>query len=56
MADEILREDRSRKIVDAIDSWVDERMDTVAPKSPLGTALTYAQNQRKALSEFLSDA
>jgi len=51
----ILRDERSRDIVDAIDAWVDARIDTAPPKSPLGVALTYAKNQRQALSEFLTD-
>jgi transposase len=54
-AHEILRDERSRTIVEAIEKWVDGRIDTVAPKSPLGVALTYAKNQRQALREFLED-
>jgi transposase len=54
-AHEILRNERSRQIVDAIDAWVDARIDTTLPKSPLGVALTYAQNQRKTLRQFLED-
>ena len=54
-AHEILRDERSRSIVKAINAWVDGRIDSTPPKSPLGVALTYAKNQRKALSEFLGD-
>ncbi len=54
-AHEVLREERSRIIVDAIDSWVDQRRDATPPKSPLGVALTYARNQRKALREFINN-
>ena len=51
----ILRDERSRVIVDAIEAWVDARIEATPPKSPLGTALTYASNQRSALRKFLSD-
>ncbi len=54
-AHEVLREERSQVIVDAIDGWVDERRDATPPKSALGVALTYARNQRKALREFLKN-
>ena len=51
----ILRNERSRVIVDAIEAWVDGRIEATPPKSPLGVALTYAKNQRSALRKFLSD-
>jgi len=51
----ILRDERSRLIVDAIEAWVDGRIEATPPKSPLGAALTYANNQRSALRKFLSD-
>jgi len=54
-AHEILRDERSRAIVEAINDWVDGRVGCTPPKSPLGAALTYAKNQRKALSEFLDN-
>jgi transposase len=54
-AHEVLRDERSRAIVEAINVWVDGRAENTPPKSPLGVALTYAKNQRKALSEFLRD-
>ncbi len=54
-AHEVLRDERSRAIVEAINAWVDGRVESTPPKSPLGVALTYAKNQRKALSEFLRD-
>lgn len=55
-AHEVLRDDRSRAIVDAIDTWVDTRIGSTPPKSALGAALTYAKNQRKALREFLENS
>ena len=54
-AHEVLRAERSRPIVDAIDAWVDHRIDGTPPKSLLGTALTYAKNQRQALRQCLAD-
>ncbi len=51
----LLRTERSTPIVDAIETWVDARTPVTPPKSPLGTALTYATNQRAALRVFLSD-
>jgi len=54
-AHEVLRDERSRTIVEGINKWVDGRIDSTPPKSPLGVALTYAKNQRKALSQFIGD-
>jgi len=54
-AHEVLREERSRIIVDAIDGWVDERRDATRPTSPLGVAMTYENNQRKSLREFIKN-
>ena len=51
----ILRDEHSRLIVTGIEAWVDARTDSTPPKSPLGTALTYARNQRRALRRFLGD-
>lgn len=51
----VLREERSRIIADAIDTWVDDRSEATPPKSALGVALTYARNQRKSLREFLKN-
>ena len=36
-------------------SWLDERSLEVLPESPIGKAVTYASNQRVALSRFLED-
>lgn len=54
-AHQLLRDERSRLIVDAIETWTDERIQSTLPKSPLGVALTYAKNQRRALRRFLDD-
>lgn len=51
-----LRDHESRKVLTLIDAWVGERKDRFPPKSQMGKALTYATNQRAALSRFLDDA
>ena len=50
-----IRDSISRELVDEIEAWVDERRGAVVPKSPLGKALEFAFNQRKALRQFLED-
>lgn len=55
-AHKLMREEQSAPIVDAIEAWVDTRKASTSPKSPLGVALTYADNQRAALRVFLTDA
>jgi transposase len=50
-----MRVELSVPVVDAIDTWVETHRDTVVPRSPLGTALEFAHNQRQALREFLTD-
>ena len=50
-----LRQDRSVKILDSFDQWVEEHFPGTLPKSPLGKAFTYYQNQREALRRFLAD-
>lgn len=54
-AHRMLRDERSRGILATIESWVDVHAATTPPKSPLGAAITYATNQRKALAVFLTD-
>jgi transposase len=54
-AHEIVRDERSRPIVEAINAWVMGHLENTLPKSPLGIALTYAKNQRTSLGQFLSD-
>lgn len=55
-AHQILREERSRLIVETIEQWTDAQTATTPPKSPLGVALAYARNQRRPLRRFLADA
>lgn len=51
----LLRKEQSTKVVDDIEAWVDRHDGTVAPKSPLGEAITFAINQRASLRVFLAD-
>jgi transposase len=50
-----LREQKSREVLDRFKSWLDDKSFSVLPKSPLGTAITYARNQWTALTAFLAD-
>ena len=52
----ILRDKRSRSIVGEIEEWITERKQVTPPKSPLGVAITYAENQKTALRQFLDNA
>lgn len=51
-----LRDERSRPAVDAIFEWVTDTRPKVLPKSPIGAALKYLENQRERLELFLTDA
>lgn len=50
-----LREKKSRPIVEEFFEWVDALQPRTLPQSLLGKALTYAQNQKQKLHEFLLD-
>ena len=49
-----LRQEESVKVIDGLFAWMDERLD-VLPRSPLGKALTYAQNNKTALYTYTTD-
>ena len=49
-----LRRERSAHVVEALRSWMADRFD-VLPKSPLGDAVSYTQNQWPTLTVFLDD-
>lgn len=49
-----LRSRDSVPVLDELYNWIDAQLD-VWPESPLGKALTYAQNQRAALHRFAAD-
>ena len=50
-----LREEESKKKLDEFYSWIDEISTKTLPQSLLGKAITYAQNQKEYLSNFLKD-
>src|SRR5262249_4850525 len=50
-----LRKERSRAAMSALRSWLDAMAVQHAPKSPLGTAVSYAMNQWERLQHFLDD-
>lgn len=50
-----LRADRHAALVGEFERWCDEESLKVLDESPLGKAITYAQNQRDALRTFLDD-
>jgi transposase len=51
-----LRRARARPIMERLHSWLVERKDQHAPKSPMGSALRYAVNNWTELTRFLDDA
>ena len=50
-----LRQEKSLPALVAFDDWVDQQLDHARPKSRLGKALRYAQNQRPYIHRCLSD-
>ena len=51
-----VRQEKSKPILDAFFEWVTETLETkIVTNNKLMKALTYAKNQRKELSEFLTD-
>ena len=50
-----LRQEKSRKIVDTFYEYIEELSLKVLPKSLLGKAITYAQNQKQTFLRFLED-
>lgn len=51
----LLRQKKSKPIMDAFNAWVDKVYPTVLPQSPLGKALKYCINRRQGLMRFLED-
>jgi hypothetical protein len=47
-----LRQARSAAILARIKEWLDAEGDVVLPRSPMATAITYAQNQWQALLTY----
>ncbi len=48
-----IRQLESRPVMDKLKSWLDKQQSLVPPKSLLGRAITYAQNQWKNLARYL---
>ena len=48
-----VRQTESRPILDKLKQWLDRQQPKIPPKSLLGKALTYAQNQWKYLVRYL---
>ncbi|MFH1762508.1 MAG: IS66 family transposase [bacterium] len=49
------RQKESKPILADIKKWLDTNQKLVLPQSPIGKAITYAQNQWKALNRYLED-
>jgi len=49
------RQARCGPVVEQFFEWADAQALEVLPQSPIGKAITYARNQRQALSRFLED-
>lgn len=47
-----LRQERSVPMLDGIKTWLEAEQLVVLPRSPMATAITYAQNQRQALTTY----
>ena len=50
-----IRQDKSRRIIDKINHWVGDNKEKVPPKSKLGEATTYWNNQAHKLETYLKD-
>jgi hypothetical protein len=51
-----LRQERSVPVLAQIKAWLDAEGEVVVPRSPLATAITYAQNQWQALTTYTTQA
>ena len=49
-----LRQTRSVPVLDRIKTWLDREQEVVLPRSPMATAITYAQNQWTALGTYVT--
>jgi transposase len=50
-----LRQEKSKPLMEQFKSWLDEKMPTVLPQSPLGKAIKYCINLWPGLTRFLDD-
>jgi transposase len=51
----LLRQEKSKPIIEKFNAWLDEIQPTVLPKSDLGKAVAYAIRHRTELMQFLKD-
>jgi len=51
----LYRMKHARPVLQEIETWMHARFLTVLPKSPIGNAISYAQNQWQALNNYLLD-
>jgi len=49
-----VRQERSVPILEKIKTWLDREQEVVLPRSPMATAITYAQNQWAALNTYVT--
>ena len=52
---QVMRDEKSRPIVEALLTWAEDEQRDALPKSGLGEALTYLLNQATALTRYLDD-
>lgn len=50
-----LRQEKSKPLMEAFKTWLDEHYPLLLPKSPLGKAIAYCLNHWQGLCEFLND-
>jgi len=51
----VLRQEKSKPLLDALKDWLDRERAQAVPKTPIAEALGYALNQWTALTAFVSD-
>ena len=51
-----LRQERSVPVLNRIKGWLDAEQAVVLPRSPMATAITYAQNQWQALGTYVTQS
>ena len=50
----VLRQERSAPVLERIKPWLEAGSKAVTPRSPMATAITYAQNQWDALTTYVT--
>ena len=49
-----LRQERSVPVLERIKAWLDAEGEVVLPRTPMATAITYAENQWQALTTYVT--